>query len=172
LVLEAQLNSSEDVSNKIGVVQVDIPKATLTGSFSIAMTPDGVASTPLSARALASSSLTTAACSNIPVLAKIIEVLDSANWYDNVIGLSIEGGDFALVHPATKLLSIWAIPETGSAFKPPVADLTFASSVDTKATVSAVGLVESLDATGDTTIKVSITAKTAVNANVICSVTT
>jgi len=168
LVLEAQLNSSDDVANKIGVVQIIVPKATLTGAFSVSMTPDGVSSTPLSARALASQDLTTAACTNVPVLAKIVEILDSANWYDNVVSLAIEGGDFGLTHPDSRTLSVWAIPSTGAAFKPPVADLTFASSSVGAATFVA-GLVTTV-AAGTTTLKASITAKATVDANVVCTV--
>jgi len=169
LVLEAQLCSSDDVDNQIGVVQIDIPNASLSGGFSISMTPDGVATTPLAARAFASQSLTTAACSSIPVLAKIIEILTDANWYDDVLGLSIAGGDFSLATTTgTKLLSVWAIPTVGAAFQPPVADLTFASGTTAASTVAATGLVTGV-AAGTSTIKVSITADTTIDANVICT---
>lgn len=67
LVLEAQLNSSDQSTNKIGVLQVIVPKATLTGNFNLALKTDSVSNTPLSAVALASQDLTTAACSNEPI---------------------------------------------------------------------------------------------------------
>jgi len=41
LVLEAQLASSDENTNIIGSVQIIVPRATLTGAFSISLTPDG-----------------------------------------------------------------------------------------------------------------------------------
>ena len=124
---------------------------------------------PLTLRALANQDLTTASCSSTPVLAKIVEILDSAVWSDNVIGISIVGGDFALATTlGTKQLIVYAIPASGAAFIPPVGDLTFSSSA-ANATVSAGGLVTGVT-TGTATIKCSITAKTAIDANVICTI--
>jgi len=169
LVMEAQLASADETANVIGKVQIIVPKATMTGAFSMSMTADGVASTPLNARALAYEETTTGACTNAPYLAKIIEILDTANWYDNVIALAISGGDFALTHPDTRLLQVWAIPSSGAAFLPPVADLTFASSTVGAATVDAAGLVTTV-AAGTTTVKASITAVATIDANVIVTV--
>lgn len=166
LVLVAQLNSSDEATNVIGEVQITVPSATLTGAFSIAMTPDGVASTPLTARALASDDLATGACSDEPIYAKITEVVYNANWYDNVIALAIEGGDFSIGTGESKQLVVYAIPSTGAPFQPPVADLTFASDTPATATVSATGLVEYVGA-GTTTVKASITAKATIDANVV-----
>lgn len=164
LVMEAQLCSSEVATNKIGIVQIVVPNASMTGAFSIAMTPDGVASTPLSVRAFSKQ------INGVPVYATITEILDNANWYDNVIGLAIVGGDFALSAGATThQLEVRAIPNSGSAFKPPYADLTFASSTEAAATVSAGGLVTRV-AGGMTTVKVTISAKTAIDANVVVTV--
>ena len=170
LVLVAQLNSSESASNVIGEVQIIVPKATLTGAFSISMTPDGVASTPLSARALASDELATGACVDEPVYAKIIEITYNANWYDDVVALAIEGGDFSIASGESKQLVVYAIPSSGAPFQPPVADLTFNSDTPANATVSAVGLVEWV-ASGSAVIKVSITANTAIDANVVVTTT-
>lgn len=167
--METLLISSQESTSRIGVVQIIVPTATLTGAFSLAMTSDGVSTTPLTLRALANKDLTTASCSSTPVLAKIVEILDSANWYDNVIGISIVGGDFALATTlGTKQLVVYAIPASGTAFVPPVGDLTFASSA-ANATVSGAGLVTGVSA-GTPTIKVSISAKTSIDANVICTV--
>lgn len=170
LVLEAQLCSSDDVANKIGVVQIDVPKATLTGAFSISLTADGVSSTPLSARALSSPDLATAACTNVPVLAKITEILDSANWYDNVIALAIQGGDFSLTHPTTSTLSVWAVPSSGASFKPPVADLDFTSGTTAKATIGLhTGLVTTVS-TGTTLLSVTISSKTSIEVKALLTV--
>lgn len=168
LVLVAQLASSDSSTNIIGEVQIEVAKATLNGAFTISLTPDGVASTPLVARALAANAAW-AGCSADPTYAKINEVIYNTNWYDNVIALSIEGGDFALVDPATKQLVVRAIPQSGSAFIPPVADLTFSSATVGTATINSAGLVTTV-AAGTSLLKASITAKPAIDANVVVTV--
>lgn len=168
LVLIAQLNSSDVSTNLIGEVQIVIPRASMTGSFQISLTPDGVSSTPLSARALQTTE-TGGGCTNEPYLAKIYEIITSAHWYDGVLGISISGGDFALTHPATKQLVVYAIPATGAAFVPPTADLTFSSGTVGTATISAGGLVTTV-ASGSSLLKASITAVPTIDANVVVTV--
>jgi hypothetical protein len=168
LVLVAQLASSDSSTNIIGEVQIEVPKASLTGAFSISLTPDGVASTPLSVRALASEE-TFAGCATDSIYAKINEILYNTNWYDNVIALSIEGGDFSLAALATKTLVVRAIPLSGSAFIPPVADLTFSSATAGTATISSAGVVTGV-AAGTSLLKATITAKTSIDANVVVTV--
>lgn len=171
LVMEAQLNSSDQSTNKIGVVQVVINKCQLSGSFTLNLKADGVSQTPLSGMALAYTDTESAACTSEPVYAKIIEILDSTNWYDDVVGLSIEGGDFALVHPDTKTIVVYAIKSNGDApFIPPVADLTFSSGTVGTATIGLhTGLVTTV-ASGTTLLGVYITDKTAVEASATLTV--
>lgn len=164
LVLVAQLASSEGSTNIIGEVQIEVARATLSGAFTISLTPDGVASTPLMARALASNDVWTG-CSSEPTYAKINEIIYSANWYDNVIALAIEGGDFALDTGETKQLVVRAIPSSGASFIPPTADLTFSSSVTADATVSSGGLVTYVSS-GSSLITASITAVPSIDASV------
>ncbi len=155
LVMETQLNSADSSStNQIGMVQIIAPTVTLSGAFNIAMKADGVANTPLTATALAYND-NAAGCTSQPYYARIIEIIDSANWYDNVIGLSIEGGDFSLASTtATSLLKVWAVPSHGVPFRPPVADLDFTSSSGSTASVGLnTGLVTGLIA-GSATITV------------------
>lgn len=170
LVMEASLNSGDDSANKIGKVQFIVYKATLSGSFTLSLTSDGVSQTPLTAMALAYQDADTAACTSEPVYAKIIEVLDSANWYDNVIALAIEGGDFALTHPATDTLVVYAIPNNGDApFIAPNADLDFTSGTTATATITLHGGVVSTVASGTTLLKAVITDKTSIEAS--CTLT-
>lgn len=164
LVLVAQLASSESSTNIIGEVQIEIPRASMTGAFTISLTPDGVSSTPLTVRALAAND-SFEGCSSSPTYAKINEYIYSANWYDNVIALAIEGGDFELEDDATRLLVVRAIPRTGSSFIPPTADLTFSSSDTDVVTVSSAGLVTHVGA-GSALVKATITAKTDIDASV------
>jgi len=168
LVLVAQLASSDASTNIIGEVQIEVPRASLNGAFTISMTPDGVASTPLMARAIASNDAIVG-CSDEPTYASIKEILYNTNWYDSVVALAIEGGDFGLTTGQTKQLVVRAVPQSGASFIPPVADLTFASSAVGAATVDAAGLVTFVGATGPTTIKATITAVPAIDANVICT---
>ena len=96
LVMEAQLCSSDSTTNQIGVVQVIVPKASMTGQFTLSMTADGVSQTPLTIRALASTQNVGGCTGGQSVYAYIIERLFNTNWYDNVIALAFEGGDFTL----------------------------------------------------------------------------
>lgn len=170
LVMEAQLNSSDVASNKIGVVQVIIPRFALNGNITLSLTSDGVSNMPLSGTAYAFTDSDSAACTNLPTYAKVIEILDNTNWYDNVIALAIEGGDFSLTHPATKTLVVYAIPNNGDApFIAPNADLDFTSGTTATATVGLhTGTVTTV-ATGTTLLKAVITAKTSIEAS--CTLT-
>jgi hypothetical protein len=167
LVLEAQLNSSDSTTNQIGVVQIDVPKATLSGAFTISMTPDGVASTPLAARALSSTDNASAACDSAPYYATIKEIISAANWYDNVVAIGFDGGDFALNTANSPLtLHVWAVPSTGLPFLAPTTgtEMTFASSDTGKATVTPnTGIVTKV-LTGSTIIHAYITNKATMDA--------
>jgi hypothetical protein len=174
LVLEAQLNSSDSVTNQIGVVQIDVPKATLTGAFSIKMTMDGVASTPLSARALANIDNTSAGCSDIPFYATIKEIISAANWWDDVIAIGVEGGDFALgVGNSPLTLHVWAVPSNGTPFLTPLADsgMTFVSSDTGVATVNVNSGVVTRVGGGSVIIHAYVTHKTSLDAYVDGTVT-
>ncbi len=167
LVLEATLASSDATTNKIGVVQVEVPKASMTGAFTLSMTPDGVAQTPLSVRALASGEVTGAG--SRPTYATITEILDNAKWHDDIIALAIEAGDVELDVAQTKALKVYAIPKSGAAMLAPLSGLTFATSDDTFATVSNAGVVTAV-ATGTATIKATITDKPEIDANITVTV--
>lgn len=171
LVMEAQLCSSDSTTNRIGTLQINVPKASMTGAFTLSMTPDSVAQTPLSVRALSYTPTNNGGCTaNRPIYAEIIEILDGRNWYDNVVALAIEGGDFSLSVSGTKQLKVFAIPNDGTAaFLVDSSNITFASSATGKATVSASGLVTGVSA-GDATIKATITGKTDIDANVVVTV--
>jgi hypothetical protein len=174
IVLEGQLNSSDQSTNKIGVIQVIIPKATLSGSFTLSLKSDGVSQTPLTAQALAYTDAETAACTSAPIYAKIIEILDSVNWYDDVIALAIEGGDFGLTHPSTGVhtVVVYAIKSNGDApFIPPYGgQLDFSSGTVGKATIDAATGVITTVATGDTLIGVHIHDKSTVEASATLTV--
>jgi len=171
LVMEASLNTGDESANQIGKIQFIVYKATLSGSFTLSMTSDGVSQTPLSAMALAYQDAETAACTSEPVYAKIIEVLDSANWYDGVTALAIEDGDFALgATLGTKQLVVYAIKPNAAPFIAPVADLDFTSATGGVATVGLhTGLVTGVTA-GTSLLTVAITAAPTVDASATVTV--
>jgi hypothetical protein len=169
LVMEAQLCSSDSTTNQIGVVQVIVPKASMTGQFTLSMTADGVSQTPLTVRALATTVNEGGCAGGQSIYATIIERLFNTNWYDNVIGLAFEGGDLALAAGDTKTLTVYAIPGDGSAaFIAPLSDITLATSDDTKVSIS--GNVITAEAEGTATISATITEKPEVDANIIVTV--
>jgi hypothetical protein len=181
LVLEAQLNSSDDTTtNQIGYAQIIIPKASLSGAFSIKMTPDGVASTPLTARALASEDADSSACDSSPYYAKIVEIISGAAWWDDVIGIAIEGGDFTQTdETAGTQLKVWAIPSTGLPFRAPVGAtptgvsgyMTFSSgTVGTATITSGQGIITGVTG-GTTLLHATITEKPAIDASVLLTLT-
>lgn len=173
LVLEAQLCSTEASTNVIGKVQIEIPRASMTGSFSIALAPDSVSSTPLSATALVDEQSIGGVIT--PVMAKITEVITGAHWYTDCTALAIIGGDFTLAsRTATRLLPVRAITSTGQVFTPPYADLTFTSSDALKATIGdgdpdPHGLVTGV-AAGPSTLRVAITAKNTIDTTCVVTV--
>ena len=169
LVMVGTLASSDTTTNKIGTVQIEVPRASMTGAFTLSMTPDSVAQTPLSVRAL-SSTVNTGGCDgNRPIYATITEKINGAKWYDNVIALAIEGGDFTMKNGTSKQLQVYAIKNDGSAaFLAPINGITFASDKTATATVEG-GLVVA-KAVGTTTIKATITDMPDIDANVIVTV--
>ena len=139
LVMECQLNSADASTNKIGIVQIIAPRVTLSGAFSLSMTADGIANTPLTGMALAytPTGQEADACASDSYYAKIVEVIDNTNWYDNIYALSVSGGDFELAVGGTRTLAVYAIGSDGLSFKAPNSGLTFTSSASGSATVGA-----------------------------------
>ena len=170
LVMVGTLASSDSTTNQIGTVQIEVPRASMTGAFTLSMTPDAVAQTPLSVRALASTETAGGCSGNRPIYATITEKVNGAKWYDNVIALAIKGGDFNLKSGDSKTLQVYAIKNDGSAaFLAPVGGITFVSSETSKATVEG-GIVSGVGA-GSSTIKATITEVPEIDANVVVTVT-
>lgn len=172
LVMEAQLCSSDATTNRIGTVQIQVPKASMTGQFTLSMTPDSVAQTPLTVRALASTTNAGGCSGNQSIYAIITEILDNANWYDNVIGLAIEGGDVTLTNGGTKTLQVYAVPSSGAAFLAPTDDITIATNNQTKVSVTG-NMISGVAATDGTPVIISATIndKPEIDANIQVTVT-
>ena len=163
LVLDALLASSDDSANVVGSIQFEIPRCQLSGNFTLSMTADGVSTTPLTARALSYTPVGATGCANADVFGYIKQIRLTANWYDDVIALAFAPAEIDLTHPDTFQTQVMAIPQFGSAFVAPFADLTLASSVVGTATINAAGLITTV-AAGSTVVSATITAKTSIDA--------
>lgn len=166
LVMEAQLCSSDATTNKIGTVQIQVPKASMTGQFTLSMTPDSVAQTPLTVRALASTTNKGGCEGNQSIYATITEIIDNVNWYDNVVALAIEGGDLTLNTNDTKTIQVFAIPATGAAFLAPSEGITISSSDSTKVNVAGNVITAKATTTTPVIISATINSKPEVDANI------
>lgn len=163
-VIEAQMFSGDPAnvgsSTLVGKVLVEVPRLQLDGTATLSLTTTGVSSTPITGMALAS---TVAGCSSSGVYATITEVIDAANWYDNVNILAIADDTIAISHPGTETLQVWAVPTNGdAAFLAPVADLTFTSGTVGTCNIGANTGVITTVAAGTSVITVVITNKNTV----------
>jgi hypothetical protein len=173
IVIDTQLASSEtDVSSGsiIGKVQCEIPRAQFSGAQTINMASDGTSTTDLTAMALSYES-GSGGCASGGYYAKITEIIDSANWYDEVVRLAAGDADIDLLttdDPYT--IVVWAVPETGSAFICPNADLDFASEDTGVATVGAHTGIVTVIGEGTSGISIAITAKPTVTGSAIVTI--
>ena len=119
--------------------------------------------------AYAFSNADTSACTSEPVFATVYEILDNANWYDGVIALAIEGGNFALTHPASRTLVVYAIRSGDDPFIAPNADLDFTSGTTGTATIGLHTGAVSTVAAGSTLLTAAITAVPTIEAS--CTLT-
>ena len=171
LVMETQLNSSDVNTNKIGIVQIIAPTVTLSGAFSIAMKADGVANTPLTGTALSYTPVVSG-CSTEPFYATITEIIDSSNWYDNVVALAIEGGNYTQATATTHTVVVWAIPSSGAAFHAPLAgEITFSLATLAGTSINAsTGVVTSGTTAGTATITALIASATTIDVQAVVTV--
>jgi len=174
-VIEATLFSGDPQnvsgSSIIGRAQIEVPQLQLNGSASLSLTTTGVANTPVTGMALASP---VAGCSSNGIYATITEIIDSANWYDDINIIAPQLDPIALVHPAgTYTMVVWAVPTNGDApFIIKNSELTFTSGTTGVATVGVNTGVISTAGAGNSIITVTITAKNTVKATANVTVTT
>lgn len=164
-VVEAQMFSGDpsaiSASSLVGKVLVEVPRLQLDGTANLNLSTTGVSSTPIKGMALASK---VAGCSSSGVYATITEVVDSANWYDNIKIIAVADDTPSVLVGETTTLQVWAVPTNGDApFIPPVADLTFVSGTPANATVGLnTGVITGVLA-GESVITVTITDKNTVS---------
>ena len=154
-------------SSQVGELIVDIPRFQFAGNVELSLTSSGAATSNLSGSALAS--YTTANCNDMGTYGKIKQKIYGGNWYDDLVAMAVDGGDFSLAVDATKTLKVIGIFKNGTGILDN-ANLTFTSGSTTTATVSTAGLVTG-KAAGSTTITIAVTAKPAMAATVTTTVT-
>ena len=168
LVMRVGLFSNDSATNKVGEAIITIYDASITGAYTINMTSDGVSTTPLAFRATATTKVAAGCNSATQVYGSIDEVLYDTNWYDNVVSLAVDGGDFVLANLATKKLVVRAVPNDGTAaFAPPYEDLTFSATGVSVVNTNGATKGTVTGATGGGSVKVTITAKTSVDTTVL-----
>ena len=154
-------------SSQVGELIVDIPRFQFSGTAELSLTSSGAATSNLSGSALAS--YTTANCNDMGTYGKIKQKIYGGNWYDDLVAMAVDGGDFSLAVNATKTLKVIGIFKNGTGVLDN-ANLTFTSAATATATVSTAGLVTG-KAAGSTTITIAVTAKPAMAATVATTVT-
>jgi hypothetical protein len=164
LVVDATLASSTTGTGILGTVQVEVPRFQMDGSNTIDLKSSGVYENDIKGMAL---KFTDASVGNIDVYAKVTQIINNANWYDNVSMIQNSGGDAVVLTSgnSTSQLNIYAIPTVGQAFIANSANLSYISSTPATCTVSATGLITRVT-TGSSVISVSIVGDT----NVACSI--
>lgn len=178
VVLTAALSSNKSSEGITGYAQWDIGVLQLSGSQTINMTPDGYATTELTGMMLEDNAFGCVAIANEiggGRYAKASVILNNANWYDNVIALGIEGGDYTATANTSKQLEVYAIRSNGASFLADNSLLTFTATGDTDITVGAntgvVNIASSAVASDSSTITVKITAVGAPAVEAHCVVT-
>jgi len=165
LVMETQLNSADVTTNKIGIVQIIVPRLQLSGAFTISMTADGIANTPLTGTALAYSDAASQGCGvSGGYYAQIIEIIDNSNWYDNLIALAAEGGDVEMPKNSTETLTVFGIPSSGVAFKVPNSEILFTD--NSPLFTSASGVIVSGSVSGSGIVTMALISASAVDGEV------
>ena len=160
-------------SSKVGEVQVEIPNFLLAGAQELSLSASGVASTALSGSALATYT-GNEGCDDDGYYAILKQVVYNKNEWADVKAIVIADSDIDLVVDDTQTLEVYAIYNGVKA--PRLIEnskLTFTSSSDTVAEVSAAGVVTA-KAAGSANIEVVVTDSdySSLNAMAVVTVTT
>jgi hypothetical protein len=157
--MEANLATSEaGAGGIVGTAIITIPALQLDGAVTLNMTSDGYSETPLSGKALAYTPVSGQgnACATSDVYFYISQYIFNSNWYDGLTNIAIVGGESELEIDDAIQLSVWGFNQYGSFQVPDYTDITFESSSEAVATVSATGVVTALTA-GTTIITATVT---------------
>ena len=169
--LSVDLASNRVGEGRIGEVHIEIPVLQLSGAQTINMTADGYSTTPLSGMALAFTPTLTGdpkdACALDEVYAIITKDVYDTNWYDDVVGLAVVGGDLAIEQGTSETIQLVALKSNGTTRSVVYSDLTATITGEQGATGLSFSngvVTAAADATvGDFQIEIKITSKPAVN---------
>lgn len=154
-------------SSQVGELIVDIPRFQFAGNVELSLTSSGAATSNLSGSALAS--YTTANCNDMGTYGTVKQKIYGGNWYDELMTIAVDGGNFSIADGATKKLKVIGIFKNGTGVLDN-SELTFTSSASGTASVSDAGVVTG-EATGSANITITVTDKTSIATMVGVTVT-
>lgn len=94
LVLKENLYAAGETNNsqtKVGYVLINIPRFQLDGSQELSMSMTGASTTSLKGMALISDGCA-AGCDGAGYYADMVQVIDSAKWFDGIMSIAVDGG--------------------------------------------------------------------------------
>ena len=111
---KASKGNDVTTSSIIGHVEVEVPRFQLNGSMDLSLNSSGASQIPFAGQALVTTDAS-AGCEGGGYYAIIKQYNENANWYDNLIGLAVEGSDtISLVAGSTKRLNVYGVFSNGS----------------------------------------------------------
>lgn len=158
-------------SSRVGEIQVEIPTFLFDGTQTLSLSSSGVAQASLSGSALATFD-GSEGCDGDGYYAILKQIIFNKDEFADVKAIVVEDSDVDILVDGTQTLRVWAMYGAGTA--PKLLDnskLTFTSSDDTVAEVSAAGVVTG-KAIGNAAIEVKVTTKPALVAYAYAQVTT
>lgn len=158
-----------------GIGQLYIPNAIILQNSELAFTMDAASTQQMTIRALSNGAKSVNCQSQGEDLYEVREFISSGNWYDNVTGIGIEGGDDIVVAPnGTATVNLTAFKNDGTTLTLNTTDrlagLTISTSDENIATAN--GNVITGVAVGSTQIKFTITDKPKISNTVNVTVET
>lgn len=111
---KASKGNDVTTSSVIGHVEVEVPRFQLNGSMDIQLNSSGASQIPFAGQALVTMDAS-AGCEGGGYYAIIKQYSSTANWYDNLIAVAVEGSDsFSVAMGNTKMLRTYGVFAGGS----------------------------------------------------------
>ena len=145
-------------SYRVGTLEVKIPRFLPDPSIDLSLTSSGASTVPFSGTALPYKPST--GCQNDGGnYAIFTEIIDGANWYDNLTTIAVDNADIRLETTKTTTLRLWGVYSDGVSLSTKPLDntkMTYTVTPTATASVSAAGVVTANQA-GTATIKIVAT---------------
>ena len=145
-------------SSQVGTIQVTIPTLQLKGAMELSLTASGNATTPLTAKALATYDDSDCCGTSTGYYAKLTKIIEGASVWDNVEKLVVVADNTELEVGETTEITIYAINKNGATKIVPIGTdgLTITNGTSSKASLNG-SIVTGISA-GTTKITASVTA--------------